>query len=63
MKLLKILTLPRGAKSAQPMYDNLALFQWLLIQNIFCWTWKEFPSKRKVNEVIFTVARKNAKSV
>ncbi|MCM2532169.1 terminase large subunit [Neobacillus pocheonensis] len=45
------------------MFDNLALFQWFLLQNIFCWVYKEFPTKRKIREVIFTVARKNAKSV
>lgn len=62
-KIIKQLNFARGAKSAQPMYPNLALFQWFLIQNIFCWVYKEFPTKRKVREVVFTVARKNAKSV
>ncbi|MFE0564655.1 terminase large subunit domain-containing protein [Priestia megaterium] len=57
------LNFARGAKSAQPMFPNLALFQWFLIQNIFCWVYKEFPTKRKIREVVFTVARKNAKSV
>ncbi|WP_394547555.1 hypothetical protein [Priestia aryabhattai] len=57
------LNFARGAKSAQPMFPNLALFQWFLVQNIFCWVYKEFPSKRKIREVVFTVARKNAKSV
>lgn len=62
-KIIKNLNFARGAKSAQPMYDNLALFQWFLIQNTFCWVYKEFPTKRKIRELIFTVARKNAKSV
>ncbi|PFX73752.1 terminase [Bacillus cereus] len=62
-EIIKQLNFARGAKSAQPMYDNLALFQWFLIQNTFCWVYKEFPTKRKIREVIFTVARKNAKSV
>lgn len=62
-EIIKQLNFARGAKSAQPMYENLALFQWFLIQNTFCWVYKEFPTKRKVREVIFTVARKNAKSV
>lgn len=62
-EIIKQLNFARGAKSAQPMFDNLALFQWFLIQNIFCWVYKEYPTKRKVREVIFTVARKNAKSV
>ncbi|MDG4850524.1 terminase TerL endonuclease subunit [Peribacillus frigoritolerans] len=62
-EIIKQLNFARGAKSAQPMYENLALFQWFLIQNTFCWVFKEFPEKRKVREVIFTVARKNAKSV
>ncbi|MBG9470141.1 terminase [Bacillus thuringiensis] len=61
--IIKQLNFARGAKSAEPMYDNLALFQWFIIQNIFCWTYKEFPTKRKIREVTFTVARKNAKSV
>lgn len=61
--IIQLLNFARGAKSAQPMFPNLALFQWFLIQNIFCWVYKEFPSKRKIREVIFTVARKNAKSV
>lgn len=61
--IIKELNFARGAKSAQPMYENLALFQWFLIQNTFCWVYKEFPEKRKIREVIFTVARKNAKSV
>ncbi|MGE7903441.1 hypothetical protein ACQKNS_03455 [Peribacillus sp. NPDC094092] len=62
-EIIKQLNFARGAKSAQPMHQNLALFQWFLIQNTFCWVYKEFPTKRKVREVIFTVARKNAKSV
>jgi len=62
-KIIKQLNFARGAKSAQPMYENLALFQWFLIQNIFCWVYKEFPLKRKIRNVVFTVARKNAKSV
>ncbi|MCC2444223.1 terminase large subunit [Bacillus cereus] len=62
-KIIKNLNFARGAKSAKPMYPNLALFQWFLIQNTFCWVYKEFPTKRKIREVIFTVARKNAKSV
>jgi phage terminase large subunit-like protein len=61
--IIKNLNFARGAKSAQPMYPNLALFQWFLIQNIFCWVYKEFPRKRMIREVVFTVARKNAKSV
>lgn len=61
--IIKNLNFARGAKSSQPMYPNMALFQWFIIQNIFCWTYKEFPTKRKIREVIFTVARKNAKSV
>jgi len=60
-EIIKQLNFARGAKSAQPMYPNLALFQWFLIQNIFCWVYKEFPTKRKIREVVFTVARKNAK--
>lgn len=62
-EIIKNLNFSRGAKSAQPMYPNLALFQWFLLQNTFCWVYKEFPSKRKVRELIFTVSRKNAKSV
>lgn len=61
--IISQLNFARGAKSAQPMFDNLALFQWFLIQNIFCWVYKEYPTKRKIREVLFTVARKNAKSV
>lgn len=61
--IIKNLNFARGAKSTQPMFPNLALFQWFLIQNTFCWVYKEFPTKRKIREVIFTVSRKNAKSV
>lgn len=61
--IIQNLNFARGAKSGQSIYDNLALFQWFLIQNTFCWVYKEFPTKRKIREVIFTVARKNAKSV
>ncbi|MFD6211203.1 terminase TerL endonuclease subunit [Peribacillus sp. NPDC060253] len=62
-EIIKELYFARGAKSAHPMYENLALFQWFIIQNTFCWVYKEFPEKRKTREVILTVARKNAKSV
>jgi phage terminase large subunit-like protein len=62
-KIIKALNFARGAKSGVNMFDSLALFQWFIIQNIFCWVYKEFPTKRKVREVVFTVARKNAKSV
>jgi phage terminase large subunit-like protein len=62
-KIIKCLNFARGAKSGANMFDSLALFQWFIIQNIFCWVYKEFPTKRKIREVVFTVARKNAKSV
>jgi phage terminase large subunit-like protein len=62
-QIITCLNFARGAKSGANMFDSLALFQWFIIQNIFCWVYKEFPTKRKIREVIFTVARKNAKSV
>ncbi|MFC0469567.1 terminase TerL endonuclease subunit [Halalkalibacter kiskunsagensis] len=62
-EIIKLLNFARGAKSSEPMFENLALFQWFMLQQTFCWVYREFPTKRKIREVIFTVARKNAKSV
>ncbi|MGR2742287.1 terminase TerL endonuclease subunit [Bacillus sp. N6] len=61
--VIDCLNFARGAKSNEPMFENLALSQWFLIQNAFCWVHKKYPTIRKHREVIFTVARKNSKSV
>lgn len=63
MTILHLLNFARGAKSGESIGINLALWQYFLILNIFCWQHSKFPGKRKIREVIVTVSRKNSKSV
>lgn len=65
--ILDLLNFARGAKAGQSIGDNLALWQWFLILNTFCWQYKPTENivsgKRKIKEVVVTVSRKNSKSI
>ncbi|XBO88462.1 hypothetical protein AAGG43_22305 [Bacillus paranthracis] len=63
IQILQLLNFARGQKAMQSIGENLALWQWFLILNTFCWQHKAFPGKRKITEVIVTVSRKNSKSI
>ncbi|MGR5963446.1 terminase large subunit domain-containing protein [Bacillus cereus] len=65
--ILNLLNFARGAKAGQSIGENLALWQWFLILNTFCWQYKPTEKigygKRKIKEVVVTVSRKNSKSI
>lgn len=61
-EIINNLNFARGPKARQSIGENLGLFQRFFILNIFAWKHKANPDKRKIEEAILTVARKNAKS-
>lgn len=61
-EIINNLNFARGPKARQSIGENLGLFQRFFILNIFAWKHKANPERRRIEEAILTVARKNAKS-
>ena len=61
--LLKILIMPSGLLKGKSMYDSLAGFQWLFIIAILCTVERDNPQKRKYQNAILEICRKNGKTI
>lgn len=65
-KLLKCMNYATGFYANKPIYDHMVGFQFMVIENIFCWLSKdldEFGNKqRMIEEVYLELGRKSGKS-
>ncbi|MGN1117638.1 MAG: terminase TerL endonuclease subunit [Acutalibacteraceae bacterium] len=61
-KFLKLLKMPKGLKTGQPIGDCLSGFQWLLIVASLCIVHRDNPKKRRYTNVVLEIARKNGKT-
>lgn len=62
--LLKYINFATGVYAYKPMANHLAGFQFMVIENIFCWKNKDSDNPQKmVEEVILEIGRKSSKSV
>lgn len=61
-KILKILKMPKGLRVGKTLYSCIAGFQWLLIVASLCVVHKNNPKKRRYENVILEIARKNGKT-
>lgn len=60
--LTKIMNMATGLSTDMTVYEALVGFQWLLIVAIFCVKHRDDPSKRRYEEILLFISRKNGKS-
>lgn len=61
-ELLKLLIMPKGLKANATVYDAMAGFQWLFIIAIMCTVERDNPNKRRYENAILEICRKNGKT-
>lgn len=61
-ELLKLLIMPKGLKANATVYDAMAGFQWLFIIAILCTVERDNPNKRRYENAILEICRKNGKT-
>lgn len=61
-ELLKLLIMPKGLKANTTVYDAMAGFQWLFIIAIMCTVERDNPDKRRYENAILEICRKNGKT-
>lgn len=62
-ELLKILIMPSGFNKGKSIYESLKGFQMLFIIAVFCTVERDNPSKRKYENVLLEICRKNGKTI
>lgn len=61
-KLFKIIIMPTGKNTGKPVFDSLVGFQCLFFVAIWCTYHNNDPTKRRYENVILELARKNGKT-
>jgi hypothetical protein len=61
-ELLKLLIMPKGLKANATVHDAMAGFQWLFIIAIMCTVERDNPDKRRYENAILEICRKNGKT-
>jgi len=61
-ELLKLLIMPKGLKANATVYDAMAGFQWLFIIAIMCTVERDNTDKRRYENAILEICRKNGKT-
>lgn len=61
-ELLKLLIMPKGLKANATVYDAMVGFQWLFIIAIMCIVERDNPDKRRYENAILEICRKNGKT-
>ena len=61
-KILKLLIMPKGLNKGKSMIDCLAGFQWALIVGVLCVVYRSDPRKRRYQNAVLEIARKNGKT-
>lgn len=60
--ILKILTMPKGLKAGQTLYDCTTGYQWLFYTAILCTVYRDNPKKRRYESGVLEICRKNFKT-
>lgn len=60
--LLKLMIMPKGLKAQKTICECTAGFQWLFYIAVFCTVYKSKPDKRRYENVILEICRKNGKT-
>jgi len=60
--ILKLLFMPKGLKAGSTLYDCTCGYQWLVYTAAICTVYRDNPNKRKYENVILEICRKNFKT-
>lgn len=60
--ILKLLTMPKGLKSGQSLYECSTGYQWLFYTATLCVVYRENENKRRYETGVLEIARKNFKT-
>ena len=61
-RLLNLLIMAKGLQAGQSVKNALAGFQWLLIIAVLCTVYRDNPQKRRYENCVFEICRKNGKT-
>lgn len=61
-KILKVLKMAKGPKAGKSLYNSLAGYQWLFITAVICTVHRDDPRKRKYENALLEICRKNGKT-
>ncbi len=61
-KIAKVLKMAKGIKAGDSIYESLAGYQWLLVIASLCVVHRKDLSKRRYENVVLEIARKNGKT-
>ena len=61
-KIAKVLKMAKGIRAGEPIYDSLAGYQWLLVIASLCVVYRNDTKKRRYENVVLEIARKNGKT-
>lgn len=61
-KILKVLKMAKGPRAGESLYKSLAGWQWLLITAVICTVHRDDTRKRKYENVVIEICRKNGKT-
>ncbi len=61
-RLLNLLIMAKGLEAGQSVKNALAGFQWLLIIAVLCTVKRDNPAKRRYENCVFEICRKNGKT-
>lgn len=60
--ILKLLIMPKGLKAGKSLYECAAGYQWLFYIAILCTVYRDNPDKRRYEEGVLEICRKNFKT-
>lgn len=61
-KIAKVLKMAKGIKAGETIYKSLAGYQWLMIIASLCIVYRDDTKKRRYENVVLEIARKNGKT-
>lgn len=60
--VLKLLIMPKGLKTGQPLYKCTCGYQWLFYEATLCVVYRDDPNKRRYQTGVLEIGRKNFKT-
>lgn len=61
-KIAKVLKMAKGIRAGESIYNSLAGYQWLLVIASLCVVYRDDTKKRRYENVVLEIARKNGKT-
>lgn len=61
-KIAKVLKMAKGIRAGESIYNSLTGYQWLLVIASLCVVYRDNPKKRRYENIVLEIARKNGKT-